>query len=43
MYTNFLQEMTLWLVIVSALERSIVEGNVHWDLKMMSAIERCAL
>ena len=28
---------------VSAIERSVRWGNVSWDLKMMSTIERCLL
>ena len=28
---------------VSAIKRSVLRGNVIWDLKMMSAIEKCPL
>ena len=28
---------------VAAIERSVQGGNVSWDLKMMSTIERCPL
>ena len=31
------------LLGMSAIERSVLGGNVNWDLRMMSATERCPL
>ena len=39
MYAHFLQEM----LDVFAIERSVLGGNVRWDLRIMSTIERCPL
>ena len=45
MYKNFLQSMPFFdlLLGVSAIERSVVGSNVHWDLKSMSVMEKCLL
>ena len=42
---KFLARKVLYdlLLDVSAIERSVLEDNVSWDLKMTSAIERCPL
>ena len=44
MYTSFLQEMSsITYLDVSAIERSVVRGDVSWDLKMTSTIEKSPL
>ena len=44
MYTSFLQEMSSMTYLdVSTIERSVVRGNVSWDLKMTSTIEKSPL
>ena len=38
------KECVTWSALgVSVFERSVLGGNVNWDLKMLSVLERCPL